>query len=43
VEAAPAPAEPAAGEPAASATVELPSNVHGQTAAQVTCSRPFED
>ncbi|MCI0156599.1 LCP family protein [Leifsonia shinshuensis] len=23
--------------------VDLPSNVHGQTAAQVTCSRPFHD
>ncbi|MEY9852766.1 LCP family protein required for cell wall assembly [Leifsonia sp. EB41] len=43
-EPAPSTAEPQAGEVAADpATVELPSSVHGQTAAQVTCSRPFAD
>jgi len=42
VQEAPAPAEPGAGETAGPA-VELPENVHGQTAAQVTCSRPFAD
>jgi LCP family protein required for cell wall assembly len=29
--------------PADGEAVELPSNVHGQTAAQVTCSKPFQD
>ncbi|GAA4137148.1 LCP family protein [Leifsonia shinshuensis] len=38
-EPAPAPAETEA--PAGEAAVELPSNVHGQTAAQVTCTRPY--
>jgi len=28
---------------AADASVQLPSTVHGQTAAQVTCSKPFQD
>ncbi|AAT88282.1 hypothetical protein ATY41_11115 [Leifsonia xyli subsp. xyli] len=28
---------------AADASVQLPSDVHGQTAAQVTCSKPFQD
>ncbi|MCI0156588.1 LCP family protein [Leifsonia shinshuensis] len=37
---------PAAGSttaPADGSSVELPSDVHGQTAAQVTCSKPFQD
>ncbi|QNE35989.1 LCP family protein [Leifsonia shinshuensis] len=37
----PEPAEEAA-DGADAGDVELPSNVHGQTAAQVTCSKPFE-
>ncbi|WP_434318896.1 LCP family protein [Leifsonia sp. P73] len=43
VQEAPAPAEPGGAGEAAGPAVELPENVHGQTAAQVTCSRPFAD
>lgn len=38
-----APTTPTDGTTPADGSVELPSNVHGQTAAQVTCSKPFQD
>ncbi|MDR6972075.1 LCP family protein [Leifsonia shinshuensis] len=44
---APATQAPATGDgastPAADGSVQLPSDVHGQTAAQYTCSKPFQD
>lgn len=38
-----APADGSTTAPTDGSSVELPSNVHGQTAAQVTCSKPFQD
>ncbi|ERK70315.1 hypothetical protein N136_03344, partial [Leifsonia aquatica ATCC 14665] len=44
-----APAAPTGGstdgstDAATDSSVTLPSDVHGQTAAQVTCSKPFQD
>lgn len=37
------PADGSTPAPTDGSSVELPSNVHGQTAAQVTCSKPFQD
>ena len=39
----PAPTDGSTTAPTDGSSVELPSNVHGQTAAQVTCSKPFQD
>src|SRR6478609_1778600 len=38
-----APTAPASGSAGDGSAVELPSDVHGQTAAQYTCSKPFSD
>jgi anionic cell wall polymer biosynthesis LytR-Cps2A-Psr (LCP) family protein len=38
-----APADGSTTDPADGTSVQLPSDVHGQTAAQVTCSKPFQD
>jgi LCP family protein required for cell wall assembly len=38
-----APADGSTTAPADGTSVQLPSDVHGQTAAQVTCSKPFQD
>ncbi|WP_295127893.1 LCP family protein [uncultured Leifsonia sp.] len=37
------PADGSTPAPTDGSSVELPSDVHGQTAAQVTCSKPFQD
>jgi len=41
--AAPAPTDTSSAAPGDGSSVQLPSDVHGQTAAQVTCSKPFQD
>jgi LCP family protein required for cell wall assembly len=38
-----APTDGSTTAPTDGSSVELPSDVHGQTAAQVTCSKPFQD
>ncbi|WP_426626086.1 LCP family protein [Leifsonia sp. McL0607] len=38
-----APADGATTAPTDGSSVELPSDVHGQTAAEVTCSKPYQD
>ncbi|MFE4948915.1 LCP family protein [Leifsonia sp. NPDC056665] len=41
--AAPAPTDTSSAAAGDGSSVQLPSDVHGQTAAQVTCSKPFQD